>query len=88
MKNIIIFHLKILVFTSVKYCSILHRRVHDHEFSSNAVFLYKHADFDLYPNVMWIYTSLCMTSLLKLEITVGLSGLLCQFIQRHCPEED
>ena len=26
-KNIKIFHLKIIVFTAVKYCSILHRRV-------------------------------------------------------------
>ena len=36
-----------------------------------------------YLNLIWIYISHCMTSLLKLEITVWLSGFHCQFIHGH-----
>ena len=36
-----------------------------------------------YLNLIWIYMSHCMTSLLKLEITVWLFGVQCQFIQGH-----
>ena len=33
-----------------------------------------------YLNIIWIYMSHCMTSLLKLEITVWISGFHCQFM--------
>ena len=36
-----------------------------------------------YLKLIWIYISHGMTSLLKLEITVLLSGFHCQFIQGH-----
>ena len=58
------------------------RNIHRNQKKIKGLDSYSLCDFS-HLGPIWIYISHCMTSLLKLEITVWFSDFYCQFIQGH-----